>query len=116
MLLFFCKKMTECFPSSQIDYTSLADLRMVKYGHLDSKTVVSSDALVTPTKAPNSSTDEKLAAKATSSSTDEKNAGDQTPLESYKSEKEGHIPVKGNVHFMILGVYGVWKHENILMH
>jgi len=68
----------------QIDYASLVDVRMVKHGHLDSKTVVvSRDAFVKPTKATNGSTDGKL-------------TGDQTTVGSCQPEREGLIPAKGN--------------------
>lgn len=84
----------------QIDYVSLADVRIIKHGHSsDLATVVaSSDALVTPTKATNSSTNEKL-------------SGDQTAVGSCKSEREGPTPAKGNLHFTILGVY-LWCIQN----
>jgi len=74
----------------QIDYASLVDVRMVKHGRLDSKTVVvSRDAFVNPTKATNGSTDEKV-------------KGDQTPVGSCRPEREGLIPAKGNVHLRFL--------------
>ncbi|KAK7306170.1 hypothetical protein VNO77_44093 [Canavalia gladiata] len=93
--------------SLEIDYASLADVRMVKHGHPDLETVVvSSDALVTPTKAINSCTDEKLAAKATNSNTDKKMTGDQTAVGSCKSEREGHITAKEN------GKVNVWDEIN----
>ncbi|TKY47696.1 DNA ligase isoform X2 [Spatholobus suberectus] len=93
--------------SLEIDYVSLADVRMVKRGHPDLKTVVvSSDALVNPTKATNGITDEKLAAKATNGSTDEKLAGDQTTVASCQPEREGHIPAKEN------GEVNVWDEIN----
>ncbi|KAL9332736.1 hypothetical protein ACSQ67_002346 [Phaseolus vulgaris] len=70
--------------SLEIDYASLVDVRMVKHGHLDSKTVVvSRDAFVKPTKATNGSTDGKL-------------TGDQTTVGSCQPEREGLIPAKGN--------------------
>jgi len=69
----------------QIDYASLVDVRMVKHGHLGSKTaVVSGNAFVNPTKATNGSTDEKL-------------KGNQTTLGSCQTEKEVLNPAKGNV-------------------
>ena len=86
----------------QIEYTLLADVRMVKHGIPDLK----SDALVNPTKATNDITKEKLAAKATNGSTDEKLAADQTTMGSCQPER-GHITAKGNVHFTIIGVYGL---------
>jgi len=91
----------------QIEYTSLADVRMVKHGNPDLKTVVvSSDAWVKTTKATNDIAKEKLAPKATNGSTDEKLAADQTTMGSCPPER-GHITAKGNVHFTIIGVYGL---------
>ncbi|RDX60240.1 Coilin, partial [Mucuna pruriens] len=93
--------------SLEIDYVSLADVRMVKHGHPDLKTVVAStDAFVNPTKATNISTGEKHAAKATSGSTAEKLAGDQTAVGSCQLEREGHIPAKEN------GEVNVWDEIN----
>jgi hypothetical protein len=56
--------------------------------------VASSNAFVTPTKATNNSTDEKL-------------AGNQTAVGSSKPQMEGHAPAKGNVHFTILKIHGL---------
>ncbi|KAJ1379974.1 hypothetical protein SESBI_46426 [Sesbania bispinosa] len=80
--------------SLEIDYASLADIRKVKHGPSNLATVVaSSDAWVNPTKATNSSTDEKL-------------PGDQTAVGSCKPEREGHIPAKEN------GKVNVWDEIN----
>ncbi|XP_027913012.1 coilin [Vigna unguiculata] len=77
--------------SLEIDYASLVDVRMVKHGHLGSKTaVVSGNAFVNPTKATNGSTDEKL-------------KGNQTTLESCQTEKEVLNPAKEN------GEVDVWE-------
>lgn len=93
----------------QIDYVSLADVRIIKHGHSNLATVVaSSDALVTPTKATNRSTDALVTpTKATNNCTVEKHVGNQTPVGSSKPQKEGHTPAKGNVHFTILKVHGL---------
>ncbi|XP_061346987.1 coilin [Gastrolobium bilobum] len=70
--------------SLEIDYVSLADVRMVKHGRSDLATVVvSSDDLVNPTKANNGSTD-----------------GSCMP------EREGHIHTKEN------GEVNVWDEIN----
>ncbi|XP_068474369.1 coilin isoform X2 [Phaseolus vulgaris] len=80
--------------SLEIDYASLVDVRMVKHGHPDSKTVVvSRDAFVKPTKATNGSTDGKL-------------TGDQTTVGSCQPEREGLIPAKEN------GEVNVWEEIN----
>ncbi|XP_003538595.2 coilin-like isoform X2 [Glycine soja] len=92
--------------SLEIEYTSLADVRMVKHGNPDLKTVVvSSDAWVKTTKATNDITKEKLAAKATNGSTDEKLAADQTTMGSCQPER-GHITAKEN------GEVNVWDEIN----
>lgn len=98
-------KLTKYFPQ-QIDYASLADVRIIKHGHSDLAMVVAhSDAFVTPTKATNNSTDGKP-------------ADNQTAAGSSKPQVEGHVTAKGNVHFTILKStqFIVYKHENILMH
>ncbi|WJX39644.1 hypothetical protein P8452_27166 [Trifolium repens] len=80
--------------SLEIDYVSLADVRIIKHGHSDLATVVaSSNAFVTPTKATNNSTDEKL-------------AGNQTAVGSSKPQMEGHAPAKEN------GEVNVWDEIN----
>ncbi|KAG4975369.1 Coilin [Glycine soja] len=92
--------------SLEIEYTSLADVRMVKHGNPDLKTVVvSSDAWVKTTKATNDIAKEKLAAKATNGSTDEKLAADQTTMGSCPPER-GHITAKEN------GEVNVWDEIN----
>ncbi|XP_027334648.1 coilin [Abrus precatorius] len=92
--------------SLEIDHALLADVRMVKRGHSDLETeIVSSDALVNPTKSTNGSNGENFAAKATNGSTDKKLAGGQTAAESCKSEC-GHIPAKEN------GQVNVWDEIN----
>ncbi|RZB50149.1 coilin-like isoform X2 [Glycine soja] len=87
--------------SLEIEYTLLADVRMVKHGIPDLK----SDALVNPTKATNDITNEKLAAKAINGSTGEKLAGDQTTVGSCHPER-GHITAKEN------GEVNVWDKIN----
>ncbi|XP_004502385.1 coilin [Cicer arietinum] len=80
--------------SLEADYTSLADVRIVKHGHSDLATVVSSsNALVTPTKETNNSTDEKC-------------AGNQTSVGSWKPQREIHVPAKEN------GEVNVWDEIN----
>ncbi|CAJ2667915.1 unnamed protein product [Trifolium pratense] len=80
--------------SLEIDYVSLADVRIIKHGHSDLATVVaSSNAFVTPTKATNNSTDEKL-------------AGNQIAAGSSKPQMEGHAPTKEN------GEVNVWEEIN----
>ncbi|KAG4989944.1 hypothetical protein AAZX31_11G248700 [Glycine max] len=92
--------------SLEIEYTSLADVRMVKHGNPDLKTVVvSSDAWVKTTKATNDIAKEKLAPKATNGSTDEKLAADQTTMGSCPPER-GHITAKEN------GEVNVWDEIN----
>ncbi|CAI8598165.1 unnamed protein product [Vicia faba] len=108
--------------SLEIDYVSLADVRIIKNGHSNLATVVASndalatptkatntstDALVTPTKATNTSTDALVTpTKATNNSTDEKRVGNQTPVGSSKPQKEGHTPAKEN------GEINVWDEIN----
>ncbi|KAL2332726.1 hypothetical protein Fmac_013939 [Flemingia macrophylla] len=76
--------------SLEIDYALLADIRMVKHGHPDLKSVVvSSDDLINSTKAPN-----------------EKLAGEQTTLGSCLTERDVHIPAKEN------GEVNVWDEIN----
>ncbi|CAJ1854057.1 unnamed protein product [Sphenostylis stenocarpa] len=78
--------------SLEIDYASLVDVRMVKHGLLGSKTVVvSSEALINPTKSTNGSTAEKL-------------AGDS--MGCCQPEKEGQIRDKEN------GEVNLWEEIN----
>ncbi|CAL0327971.1 unnamed protein product [Lupinus luteus] len=70
--------------SLEIDYLSLADVRMVKHGKPDSATVV----------APSDAWDNLI--KATKGSIDEKLAGDRTTVGNSKQEREGHTPTKDN--------------------
>ncbi|KEH35287.1 hypothetical protein MTR_3g086550 [Medicago truncatula] len=89
--------------SLEIDYASLADVRIIKHGHSDLATVVAhSDAFVTPTKATNNSTDEKP-------------ADNETAAGSSKPQIEGHVTAKGNVHFTILEVHDL-LYINMMMH
>lgn len=93
--------------SLEIDYASLADVRMIKHGHPDLKTiVVSSDAMVNSTEATNGIADKKLVAKATNGSTDKKLTSDQTTVGSCHPEREGHSPPKEN------GEVNVWDEIN----
>ncbi|XP_058753942.1 coilin-like isoform X1 [Vicia villosa] len=94
--------------SLEIDYVSLADVRIIKHGHSNLATVVASnDALVTPSKATNRSTDALVTpTKATNNSTVEKHVGNQTPVGSSKPQKEGHTPAKEN------GEVNVWDEIN----
>ncbi|GAU34262.1 hypothetical protein TSUD_365600 [Trifolium subterraneum] len=75
--------------SLEIDYVSLADVRIIKHGHSDLATVVA----CSNTKATNNSTNEKL-------------AGNQTAVGSSKPQMEGHAPAKEN------GEVNVWDEIN----
>ncbi|OIW14634.1 hypothetical protein TanjilG_32976 [Lupinus angustifolius] len=70
--------------SLEIDYLSLADVRMVKHGKPDSATV----------NAPSNAWDNLV--KATNGNIDEKHAVDRTTVGNSKQEREGHAPTKDN--------------------
>ncbi|CAL0320383.1 unnamed protein product [Lupinus luteus] len=79
--------------SLEIEYLSLADVRIVKHGNPDSATVIApSDAWVNLVKSTNGSIDEKL-------------VGDQTKVGN-SQEREGHTPAKDN------GKVNLWDELN----